>query len=325
MSELLRKYYSIVVEPEKDWLYFDIPGCLEKLPWSLGQCYAHISPHWLDGSSFTRHAIVQLALYTCYPFCEAPPEGYRRRTDPNGYIIDLYHQKDQKTRQNRIPCHSPIGLIEELATDVMGYEASCEYSYGWPRFEAEREMVVKFLKTNRWLWNNLRQQKITPERAGLQNHRMFASNLQEMIGDLLLITEQDYKNGKGPTNHPRHPIGRALRWGLIDSMYETFKTYVPTKRSDSAIYRALAAIMTQLGIHHGKGPQWEPDAVKTFLRRGPSGREKPPGQNSPEIWCTTRDHPQPCGTIAPIPFGAMPMPPLTSKNRAVKIWFMRVK
>jgi hypothetical protein len=106
MSEFFKEYSHLVADPTKTWPYFDIPGCLKKLSWSVDQCYGHIWPQWFENSGLKRHAVVQLALYTCYPFGDVPPEGYGGRTEPEGYIIDQYALKDGKTKQRKYPCRS---------------------------------------------------------------------------------------------------------------------------------------------------------------------------------------------------------------------------
>jgi hypothetical protein len=118
MSEFFEKYTGIVADPTKTWPYFDIPGCLKRLPWSVKQCYGHITPGWIENSLLTRHAAVQLALYACGPFRDIPPDldcmragsrdgtpsmppggpyfhiglpdGYYYRAEPVGCIIDQY-------------------------------------------------------------------------------------------------------------------------------------------------------------------------------------------------------------------------------------------
>jgi hypothetical protein len=87
MSEIFKEYTHIVVDPTKTWPYFDIPGCLKRLSWSVNECYGHIWPQWFENSSLTRHAVVQLALYTCYPFGDVP-RSYGGRTEPEGYIVE---------------------------------------------------------------------------------------------------------------------------------------------------------------------------------------------------------------------------------------------
>ena len=88
MSEFFKEYTHIVADPTKTWPYFDIPGCLKRLPWSVDECDGRITPQWMTEDGLTRHAVVQLALYTCPPFRDIPPAGYSRTDATEGYIID---------------------------------------------------------------------------------------------------------------------------------------------------------------------------------------------------------------------------------------------
>jgi hypothetical protein len=74
MSEFFKEYTHLVADPTKTWPYFDIGGCLKRLPWSVNQCYQHIARQWFKDSLLTRHAVVQLALYACDPFRDIPPD-----------------------------------------------------------------------------------------------------------------------------------------------------------------------------------------------------------------------------------------------------------
>jgi hypothetical protein len=126
MSELFKEYTHVVTDPTKQWPYFDIPGCLKILSWSVDECFGHIWPQYIENSSLTRHAVVQLALYTCSPFRDVPPASYPRRGDGEGYIIDEYTLASGDKKQRKYPCHSVISIVEALATALMHYEARCE-------------------------------------------------------------------------------------------------------------------------------------------------------------------------------------------------------
>jgi hypothetical protein len=62
MSEFFEEYTHIVADPRKTWPYFDVPGCLRRLSWSVDECYGRIAPQWMTKDGLTRHAVVQLAL-----------------------------------------------------------------------------------------------------------------------------------------------------------------------------------------------------------------------------------------------------------------------
>jgi hypothetical protein len=83
MSELFREYTHIVAEPMKKWPYFDIPGCLRKLSWSVGQCYQHITPRWIENDLWvpkTRRHEQPADEPTCY-HATVCPENLKRFTD----------------------------------------------------------------------------------------------------------------------------------------------------------------------------------------------------------------------------------------------------
>jgi hypothetical protein len=62
MSEFFDEYTHIMADPRKQWPYFDIPGCLKMLSWSVDECGGRIYPRWYTKDGFTRHAVVQLAI-----------------------------------------------------------------------------------------------------------------------------------------------------------------------------------------------------------------------------------------------------------------------
>src|SRR6266576_2756734 len=135
MSELLDEYTHIVADL-KNWPYFDIPGCLKMLRWSDAECSGHITPQWLENGLYTRHAVVQLALYTCPPFRDLPPEYHPFHAATEGYkIIDEYEIKNGDKKQRKYPCHSVTSLVEALATALMHYESSCERMNTWSHFQ----------------------------------------------------------------------------------------------------------------------------------------------------------------------------------------------
>jgi len=147
MSEFFKEYTHLVADPTKTWPYFDIPGCLKMLPWSVDQCYGHIYPQWITKSGLARHAVVQLALYTCYPFRDVPPDGYQGREEMEGCIIDESDLKNGDKKPRKHLCCSVTSLVEALATALMQYESWCEYIYRWPLFEDQRDGCVAFLRT----------------------------------------------------------------------------------------------------------------------------------------------------------------------------------
>jgi hypothetical protein len=122
MPEFFEEYTHIVADPKKTWPYFDIPGRLRVLPWSVDECYGRITPQWITKNGLTRHAVVQLALYTCPLFCDVPPAGCPRRSDPEGYITNHSKKKNGDKHQRKYLCSSvsaligPAGAFEQKVT-----------------------------------------------------------------------------------------------------------------------------------------------------------------------------------------------------------------
>jgi hypothetical protein len=197
MSEFFKEYTHLVTDPTKTWPYFDIPGCLKRLPWTVHQCYNHIPRRWFENSLLTRHAVVQLALYACDPFRGIPPDldcltcvsrdgtpsrppggpyvdsalpdGYYFRAEPVGHLIDHYQDKGNDQKQRQYPCPAVVPLIEALATALMRYESWCEYGNGWRRFEAGRDKTIVFLASTQAVFDALRRRNIPPEEPTLNS------------------------------------------------------------------------------------------------------------------------------------------------------------
>jgi hypothetical protein len=272
MSELFKEYTHVVADPTKQWPYFDIPGCLKMLSWSVDECYGQIWPQWIENSSLTRHAVVQLALYTCQPFRDVPPPSSPRCTEPEGYLLDEYNLENGDKKQRKYPCHSVISIVEALATALMDYEAWCERTYAWRAFQEQQDICIKHLENVQQLFSALRRHHITPKDPLLQNMRLPQSDpMQGMINILQAITENDYQHAGGPTGTPHDPRTQLNKWRLLSKMNEAFR---PIKWGKEATYRALAAIMNQMQICNTKGSEWTPGAIKTFLARGLDPRLK---------------------------------------------------
>jgi hypothetical protein len=298
MSELVREYPHIVADPTKEWLYFDIPGCLKMLSWSVDECFGHIWPQYFEKSSLTRHAVVQLALYTCQPFRDTPA-WYPGGAEREGYIIDEHHLKNGDKKQHKYPCRSVTSLVEALATALMNYEIQCEWFDGWQAFQKERDVCLKHLQHAKQLFVALKRRGITPEDPTLKHRRMLQSDpLQEVINILPCLTKDDYQRAGGHTITPGDPWTQFNKWILLSEMSEAFR---PIKWRKEVTYRALAAIMNQMQIYNAKGGEWTPSAIKTFLARGPTtGLEVRIHLTRPNIvpWYTKpeylKDNQEPC-------------------------------
>jgi hypothetical protein len=312
MSELFREYTHIVAEPMREWPHFDIQACLKKLSWSVEQCYQHITPRWIENDLFTPHAVVQLALYACDPFREIPPDvqrmravsrdgshfftkppdrsyprgvlpdGYYFRAEPVGHIIDDSLDKSKARKERKHLCPAVVPLVETLATAFIGYEDSCEYSYGWPTFQAERDMSIRFLKRSLQCWGEQKRRRITPEHPDLYHNRSAPTDIPKVISFLQSLTEHDYEGARWPTNNPSHPVSLARKWWLVQEMEKAFQEYGPIKWPKAKSHRAIAAILNQMKIVNAYGKEWNSDAIKGLLQRGPG----------PDVvWTTSLTHP----------------------------------
>ena len=271
MSELFDEYTHIVADL-KPWPYFDIPGCLKMLSWSDAECFGRITPQWLKNGSYTRHAVVQLALYTCPPFRDIPPAGYPRSSATEGYIIDESDLKSGDKKQHKYLCPCVRSLIEALATALMQYESWCEYFYRWPRFEKQRDICIALLRTVRNLKSALGRRGFSWEDPTLKHKRTIDDRIEEVIDIVEAITYTDYQHAGAPTNTPGDPRAHGDKFNLLLKMEEAFRTHMPATWSQAATYRALATIMNQLQIKNAQGKEWHPNAVKRFLARGPDPR-----------------------------------------------------
>lgn len=270
ISELCREYTHIVSDL-KNWPYFDIPGRLKMLSWSDAECTGHITPQWLEKGLYTRHAVVQLALYTCSPFRDVPPEYHPFHAETDGYIIiDDDKLKNGEQKQNKHRCRSLNSLVEALATALMHYEHWCEQANSWPHFQMRQDVCITFLKDFLWLRKNASQRGFTPQDPKLWHNRRLPDDIQRVIHAVEAFNYNDYQHTKAPTNEPRDPRAHGRKHDLLNEMKEAFSTYKPEKWSEEATYRALAAIVNQMEIWNTKGKEWTPSAIKQLLKRGPN-------------------------------------------------------
>jgi hypothetical protein len=303
MSEFFKEYTHLVADPTKTWPYFDIPGCLKRLTWSVGQCYKHLAPHWLPrDEGLSRHAVVQLALYACGPFldiqpdldclrcvsrdgtpCRPPgdlslyfhsplPDGYYYRAEPVGYLTDQYSDKSENQKQHQYLCPTIVPLIEALATALIRHESWCEYTYGWSPFQEQRDIAIGFLEDLQKLFSVLRRKDIPAEHPSLYHKKDTQEELQKAIDIAKVVTLTDYQHAGGPTDAPGDPRAHGNKHILLKNMDEAFRIYGPAQWSREATYRALASIMNQLQIKNAQGNDWSPGAIKKFLRDGPDRR-----------------------------------------------------
>ena len=299
ISELCREYTHIV-DDLKWWPYFDIPGCLKRLPWSVDQCYRHIGPPWIKNSSLTRHAVVQLALYACDPFRDMPPdiqsmtcvsrdgtpsrppgdhyfdralpEGYYFRAEPVGELIDQYPDKSNNQRQHKYPCPTVVPLIEALATALTNYEYWCEQANSWAHFQMRQDVCITFLEDFLWLRTNASRRGFAPKDPKLWHNKSLPGDIQQLIHAVEAFTYDDYLHTNAPTNKPRDPRTHGRKYDLLNEMNEAFSTYKPERWGQEATYRALAAIVNQLEIWNAKRKEWTPAAIKQLLKRCPDSR-----------------------------------------------------
>ena len=269
MSEFFEEYTHIVADPRKTWPYFDIPGCLRVLPWSVDECYGRITPQWMTEDGLTRHAVVQLALYACPPFRDIPPAGYPRSSATEGYIIDQDTLKNNDQKPRKYQCRDVRSLIEALATALMHYESWCEYVYRWPLFKNQRDECVAFLRNVQGLKSALGRRGFSWEDPTLKHKRTIDNRIEEVIDIIEAITYKDYQHAGAPTNTPGDPRAHGDKFNLLLKMKEAFRTHMPATWKHAATCRALAAIMNQLQIRNAQGEEWNPNAIKTFLARGP--------------------------------------------------------
>jgi len=269
MSEFFEEYTHIVADSTKPWPYFDIPGRLKILSWSVDECYGRIYPQWITKSGLARHAVVQLALYTCDPFRDAPPVPYPRRSQTEDFIIDQSTLKNNDKKQRKYLCPSVISLVEALATALMHYESWCEYVYRWPKFQEQQAACLAFLRAVQDLKSRVRHRGFKLKDPTLKHRRTLDAQIEDVINIVTAIRYQDYQHAGAATDTPSHPRAHGNKWGLLNDMHQAFSTYKPEKWSKAATYRALAAIMNQMKITNAEGEDWKPDAIKKLLKRGP--------------------------------------------------------
>jgi hypothetical protein len=70
-------------------------------------------------------------------------------------------------------------------------------------------------------------------------------------------------------NTPGDPRAHGDKFNLLLKMKEAFRTHMPGTWKQAATCRVLAAIMNQLQIWNAQGEEWNHNAIKTFLARGP--------------------------------------------------------
>jgi hypothetical protein len=276
MSEFFDEYTHIVADPRKPWPYFDIPSCLKMLSWSVDECCGRIYPRWSTKDGFTRHAVVQLALYTCPPFSAITPGQYLWISETEGYIegyiIDQPERGKREQKQRKYPCRSVIALVEALATALMHYESACEQGNWWPSFQRDVDSSIQFLRGFPRLRENASRRGHAPQHQKLWHNKRLPKEVQSVIDAIEAFTYEDYQHTNAPTNEPSDPRTHGRKHCLLKEMEEAFHTYMPEDWPHMATCRALAAIMNQMQITNAKGKQWSAGSIKRFLRRGPDPR-----------------------------------------------------
>jgi hypothetical protein len=274
MSEFFEEYTHIVAESTKTWPYFDIPGCLKMLPWSVDECYGRIAPQWITKEGLTRHAVVQLALYTCPPFIDGARAKYPcpRTSAAEGYIIDQVTLKNGEKKDRKYSCHDVKSPVQALATALIDYEIACEQGNWWPYFERDRDRAITFLENFSWVVKDLRRRGITCNDPVLQHNRWLDKTILKLIQAVHAFRYEDYRRTYNPTNEPGDPRAHSRKWNLLRQMNEAFCSHMPPEWSEEASYRALAAIINQMQIWNAQGKPWTPAAVKRLLKRGPDPR-----------------------------------------------------
>jgi hypothetical protein len=272
MSEFFEEYTHIVADPMKTWPYFEIPGRLRVLRWSVDECYGRITPQWITEHGLTRHAVVQLALYTCQPFRDIPPVGYPRSSATDGYIIDVLDKKNGDKKLRKYLCLSVGSLVEALATALMYYESWCEYLDSWQSFQADRDRSIKFLRRFPWLRKNASRRGFTPQDPALWHNKRLPKDIQNVIHGVEAFTYDDYQHTNAPTNEPGDHRAHSNKYDLLRDMKEAFSAHMSEEWTQEATYRALATIVNQMKIVNAKGKRWTPNAIKRFLLCGPDPR-----------------------------------------------------
>jgi hypothetical protein len=279
MSEFFKEYTHLVADPRKPWPYFDIPGCLKRLSWSVRECYGRITPQWIDEHGLTHHAVVQLALYTCQPFHDIPPGS----SASEGYIIDEPDSKNsgkkprkylQRLNGGVLLCRNVRSLVEALATALMHYESWCEYVYGWPTFQEQGDACVTYLKNLQYRIRALRRRGAKRKNPMLYHRRNVEKDLESAITIIQAVTYEDYQRSGAPTDTPGDPRAHSNKYMLLKDMDNAFRTYGPEKWTQAATHRALAAIMNQMQIKNADGKEWKPNSIKQLLKRGLDPRLK---------------------------------------------------
>jgi hypothetical protein len=248
-----------LTEGSPRFAYLKVHDRLRLLPWSLQECLQRITYKGCGKSSgkpFSRHGLVQLALWTSDLFYGAP----------DGYIYD-HGLKRPKTPPLHA-CPQRPQLFAAVPTALLRYESQCAHLYTWPKVRATMINGVEEAGMVSTILHQLRQKGYPPENPKL--HYQF-HKIQEAVKLLkttsLLVTESDFQRAGGAVPKSSHPLSVDIKTVLIRDLHQAFKAYGPPTFGSMAIYRGIATILQAFGIQNEWAADFAARGVKKVLER----------------------------------------------------------
>jgi hypothetical protein len=249
-----------LTEGSPRFTYLKVHDRLPLLPWSLQECLQRITPEGNGKSAgrlFSRHDLVQLALWTTDLFYGAP----------DGYVYN--HGLKRPRSPSLHACPQYPQLFNAASKALLNYEWQCTHLYKWDEARAAMINGVEAAGILPTILKRLSQKGYSPEHPKF--HRQ-SQRIQKAWEDFktmsLLVTESDFQRAGGAVPKSSHHFSVDMKTVLIRDLHQAFKAYGPPTFGSMAIYRAIATILKAFGIQNEWGADFTAHAVKKiFLQR----------------------------------------------------------
>jgi hypothetical protein len=206
-----------LIEGSSQFTYLKVHDRLPLLPWSLQECLQRITYEGCGKSSgkpFSRHGLVQLALWTSDLFYGTPDD----------YIYDHGLKRPKTPPLHECPQRSQ--LFDAVPTALLRYESQCTHLYTWPKVRATMINGVEEAGMLPTILKRLSQKGYSPENPKL--HRQ-SQRIQKAWEDLqrmsLLVTESAFQRAGGAVPKSSHHFSVDIKTVLIRDLHQALKAY----------------------------------------------------------------------------------------------------
>jgi hypothetical protein len=259
------------IDESSRFIYLTVPPLLRKLPWSEQDCCDRITVKGAgpqgSGKLFSRHGLLQLALWATPPFYKAPDKYIYDPQEPPRHP----RQQRKRTQQPKLyRCPQQSQLFDALAEALLVYEARCGYLYQSPAHERRAWMFEGVERVSLVLdvLDRLREKGYSPERRELKAQREKIGKAKKYLEQVISnVTEEDFRRAGAPVPNVSNRWSTAIKTMLISAMHEAFKNYTPSDFIKAAIYRGIATILHEFGVRNNQGGHFNAEGIERILHR----------------------------------------------------------